>query len=99
METMNKGALASMSSAVAAQQAVAASDRLYAVTTEYASLLADRTGIEVGADELVRTELASVGAGDTPTIRDIRSALEPVTKLVEDRSEEHTSALPSLMRT
>lgn len=54
-----------MSSAVAAQQAVTASDCLYAVMTEDASLLAGRTGIEVG-DGLARTELASVGAGATP---------------------------------
>lgn len=91
METMNKGVLASMSSAVAAQQAVTASDRLYAVATEYASLLADRTGIEVAEQDLVRTELSSVGAGATPTIRDIRQALEPVTKLVEDRSGQAIS--------
>lgn len=82
----NKGVLASMSSAVAAQQAVTASDRLYAVTTEYASLLADRTGIEIADLDLARVELATVGAGATPSIRDIRQALEPVTKLVEDRS-------------
>lgn len=86
MDAMNKGVIAAMSSAVSAQQSLTAQDRVGALVTEYASLLSERTGVEVDPKEVVIGGDFGVGPGGLPSVHEIRKALAPITRLVEERS-------------
>lgn len=87
MDTMNRGVLSAMSSAVAAHQNASPTQRVRAATIAYATLLAERAGTDVNEAELGQAGLFSHDVTDTDVnVRAWREMLAPVTKFIEDRA-------------
>lgn len=86
MDTMNRGVLAAMSSAVAAQQHASPDRRVRAAVLAYAEMLADRTGLEITEEDLQREGLLRHDVAQDLGVREWRDLLAPVTRLVEQRA-------------
>lgn len=87
MDTMNRGVLSAMSSAVASHGSDSLEQRVRTATVAYAELLGDRAGIVVSEDELSRAGLLDNDhTGADITVRDWRATLAPVTKFIEERA-------------
>lgn len=87
MDTMNRGLLSAMSSAVAAHQNTSSTHLLRAATVAYATLLGERAGVEVTEDELESAGLFDRHITDTNVnFRDWREMLAPVTTFIEERT-------------
>lgn len=86
MDTLNRGVLPAMSSAIASGENDSA-HRVHRATVAYASFLADRASIEVSEDELRQAGLLDTGFKDSDrSVRDWRAMLAPVTDYIEQRT-------------
>jgi hypothetical protein len=90
MDTMNRGVLSAMSSAVAAQRSAATDHRGRAAVLAYATFLADRVGVEVTEAELADAGLLN-GAMKAVGVREWREMLAPVAQFIEERSGQTVS--------
>jgi hypothetical protein len=88
MDTVNRGVLSAMSSAVTAQQSTSTDHRVRAAVLAYAAMLADRAGVDVTEAELDHDGLLSHKVVHALGVREWREMLAPVTGFIEQRSGE-----------
>lgn len=86
MDTMNRGVLSAMSSAVAAQKSTSTDHRARTTVLAYAAMLADRAGVDVTEAELHREGMLCPEVVPELGVREWREILAPVTQFIEQRS-------------
>jgi hypothetical protein len=93
MDTLNRGVLKAMSSAIASKQKDSPAEQVRQVMISYATLLADRAGVELTEDELDKAGLldANHSVGDL-SIPEWRTKLAPVTSYIEKRTDREIEA-------
>lgn len=85
MDTLNRGVLASMSSAVQGQRDTLASSRVRTGALTYAALLGDRAGVDIAEEDFDGAGLLNRNVDGDLGVREWRELLAPITRLIEQR--------------
>lgn len=82
MDTLNRGVLATISGAVAAQESSSVGQRVRAAVVAYGEMLGERLGLDVTADRLDAEGLLAYAGPESVSVREWREVFAPVTDFV-----------------